>query len=435
MEPDEVQRKLTTIFSTDVQGYSRLMSEDEVGTIRTLTACRTIISTHIEKNGGRVVDSPGDNLLAEFGSVVHAVRSAVDIQEELKEKNEALTEDRKMRFRIGINLGDVVVEGERLYGDGVNIAARLEGLAEGGGICVSGGVYDQVKGKLPLGFESLGEKEVKNIASPVIVYRVLGVVSESRAPREREAASSTEKTPLPGKPSIAVLPFVNMSGDPEQEYFSDGITEDLITDLSKVSGLFVIARNSTFAYKGKSPDVRRVARDLGVRYVLEGSVRRAGKRVRINAQLIDAPSGSHVWADRYDGDIEDIFALQDEINEKIVAALEVSLTAPEKADARRHLTDSVETYELYLKGRASFYRFTPEANAECEKLLEMAVEKDPHFAAAYAHLTFPYQTGWTMMWPDHEDGLDRALQVSEKAVALENTLGMGHCRLGKTSPL
>ena len=432
MESNEVQRKLTTIFSTDVQGYSRLMGDDEVATVHTLTACRAVISTHIEKNGGRVIDSPGDNLLAEFGSVVRAVQSAADIQEELKEKNEALPESRRMRFRIGINVGDVIVEGERLYGDGVNIAARLESLAEGGGICVSGGVYDQVRGKLPLGFENLGEKEVKNISSPVRVYRVLGSAPSGATPAMIHSAGTLKAgtPPLPDKPSIAVLPFNNMSGDPEQEYFSDGITEDLITDLSKLSGLFVIARNSTFAFKGKSPDVRRVAQELGVRYVLEGSVRRAGQKVRINAQLIDSESGSHLWADRYDGGMEDIFALQDEITEKIVSALEVNLTAQEKAVAGTHLTESVEAYELYLKGRSTFFRFTPETNDECKKILEKAIEIDPHFAAAYANLAVAFQTGWALMWPGNEDGLSRALEVTEKAVALDKTLGMAHARLG-----
>lgn len=426
MEPQRVQRRLTTIFSTDVQGYSRLMADDETATIRTLTAYKAVLTAHIEAHGGRVVDSPGDNLLAEFGSVVHAVESAVVIQEELKEKNNALIDDRKMRFRIGINVGDVVVEGDRLYGDGVNIAARLESLADGGGICISGDAYRQVRNRLEVGFEDLGEHEVKNIPDPVHAYRVQSEASQKPAP----SSGKVSPPPVPDKPSIAVLPFANMSGDPEQEYFSDGITEDLITDLSKISGLFVIARNSSFAYKGKSVDVHHVARELGVRFVLEGSVRRAGQRVRINAQLIDVNTGAHIWADRYDGDMDDIFALQDEINEKIVSALKVSLTASEKADAKSHLTDSVEAYELFLKGRAIFYRFTPETNAECERLLEEAVKIDPDFAAAYAQLTFPYQTGWTFMWPNHENGLDRALEVAEKAVALDENLGLAHSKLG-----
>ncbi|MEE9255705.1 MAG: adenylate/guanylate cyclase domain-containing protein, partial [bacterium] len=352
MEPNEVKRKLTTIFSTDVQGYSRLMGEDEVATIRTLTAYREVISSQIEKHGGRVIDSPGDNLLAEFGSVVHAVQSAVDIQEELKEKNAALPESRRMEFRIGINVGDVVVEGERLYGDGVNIAARLEGLADGGGICISGGVYDQVHNKLSLGFDDMGEKEVKNIERPVRAYRLLTEAEAGSAATPVKAAGQNRRRwtaaaalavlvlvlggaavwnfylrpppiepasvkrmafPLPEKPSIAVLPFSNLSGDPKQDYLGEGIAENIITALSQLPEMFVIARGSTFTYKGKAVKVQKVAEDLGVRYVLEGSVQKSGDRVRVTAQLIDAIKGNHIWAKSYDRELKDVFALQDDI--------------------------------------------------------------------------------------------------------------------------
>jgi len=369
MSEEPVKRKLSAILSADVKGYSRLMGEDEVATIRTLEDYRQVVSGLIKKHRGRVVDSPGDNVLAEFASVVDAVQSAVEIQKELKERNAGLPENRKMQFRIGINLGDVVEEGERIYGDGVNVAARIEGLAEGGGICISGTAFDQVKNKLKLGYEYLGDHTVKNIAEPVRVYKVLmepehagKVIGETRPqPKQwRWAAigavailiivsgvfaiwnfylrpdvepASLEKLafPLPEKPSIAVLPFTNMSEDPKQEYFSDGITEEIITALSKTPKMLVIGRNSTFSYKGKPVKVHQVAEELGVQYVLEGSVRKAGDKIRITAQLIDALTGHHLWAERYDKDLKDIFALQDEITRKIFTALQVKLTEGEHA--------------------------------------------------------------------------------------------------------
>ncbi|MEE9151849.1 MAG: adenylate/guanylate cyclase domain-containing protein, partial [Thermoplasmata archaeon] len=343
MTEEGFKRKLTAILSADVEGYSRLMGEDEDATIRTLTTYRELMSTLIQKHRGRVVDSPGDNLLAEFGSVADAVRCAVEVQEELRVRNAELPENRRMEFRIGINLGDVVQEGERIYGDGVNITARVEGLAEGGGICISGTVYDSIKNKLSLSYESLGEHTVKNITEPVRVYRMrVGpeVREEKAGPRRWQKAAlaavvvlvvaagawaiwnfyfrpppiepaSVEKMayPLPDKPSIAVLPFVNMSGDPEQEYIADGISESIITALCKIPEMFVIARTSTSTYKGKSVKTQQVSEELGVRYVLEGSVQKAGDRIRVTAQLIDAISSHHLWADRYDRDIEDFFDL------------------------------------------------------------------------------------------------------------------------------
>ncbi|HEA66906.1 MAG TPA: adenylate/guanylate cyclase domain-containing protein, partial [Desulfobacterales bacterium] len=361
MVEERAKRKLSAILSADVKGYSRLMREDELSTVRTLEAYRQVMTTAILKYRGRVVDSPGDNLLAEFASVVDAVESAVEIQKELGVKNAELSESRKMEFRIGINLGDVIEEGDRIYGDGVNIAARIEGLAEAGGISVSGTVFEHIKEKLTLGYEYQGDQTVKNISQPVKVYRILTepeavgkVIGEEKPKPEKKMwvslavaaviiiaggiivwqfyfrppsiePTSVEKMafPLPDKPSIAVLPFDNLSGDPKQKYFSDGMTEDLITDLSKISGLFVIARNSSFQYKGKAADIKKISRELGVRYVLEGSVRKAENKVRINAQLIDATTGGHIWAERYDRDLKDIFALQDEVTQKIVAALAV----------------------------------------------------------------------------------------------------------------
>ncbi|NOQ43102.1 MAG: tetratricopeptide repeat protein, partial [Dehalococcoidia bacterium] len=420
-------------------GYSRLMGEDEEATVRTITAYREIIAKVVQKQRGRVVDSPGDNILAEFASVVDAVRSAVEIQEELKTKNAELPDERKMEFRIGVNLGDVIHEEERIYGDGVNIAARVEGLADGGGICISGTVYEHIKNKLELGYEYLGEHSVKNIAEPVRVYKVLmdpdafgKVIGEEKVEQKRGQGvalaviiallmvvgggviwksflftpsppvevASVEKMafPLPDRPSIAVLPFVNMSDDPKQEYFSDGITEDLITDLSKISGLFVIARNSTFAYKGKSVKVKQVAQELGVRYVLEGSVRKAAEQVRINAQLIDAGTGHHLWAERYDGKMGDIFALQDRITQKIVAALTVKLTAGEQERFAVEETSSIDAYDAFLQGWEHYLRRTPDDFAKALPYFQNAIELDPNYGRAYAALALTYLEFATYGW-------------------------------------
>jgi adenylate cyclase len=347
MTTEGFKRKLTAILSADVKEYSRLMSQDERGTIRTLIAYKEAMSMLIQEYRGRVVDSPGDNLLAEFGSVVDAVNCAVEIQRELAERNAKLPPARQMEFRIGINLGDVVEEEGRIYGDGVNIAARIEGLTEGGGICISRNVYDQVKNKLSLEYEYLGEHTVKNIADPVSVYRIL---------TEPQVAGPkiTKGFELPDKPSIAVLPFVNMSGDPEQEYFSDGISEEIITGLSKIPQMFVIARNSSFTYKGTPVKAQVVSKELGVRYILEGSVRKAGNRVRITAQLVDAVTGLHLWAERYDRDLGDIFALQDEITMKILTALQVELTEGQQARVYGTGTDNFEAYIKFLQARKFF---------------------------------------------------------------------------------
>ena len=381
-----MERRLAAILAADVVGYSRLMEADEEATARTLSRCREIIEGSVASHHGRVFGSAGDSVIAEFASPVEAVRCAVAIQRELEAHNVDLAEDRCMRLRIGVNLGDVIVEGDNLLGDGVNIAARLETLAEPGGISLARSVFDQVKKQLDLGYEYLGEHEVKNIAEPVPVYRVLtepeaagkvigkakratqswkrlvlaavvfvligvaGAVMWLRpwAPTIEPASVERMAFPLPDKPSIAVLPFTNLSDDPSQEYFADGMTEDLITDLSKISGLFVIARNSSFSYKGQQVKVRQVAEDLGVRYVLEGSVRRAGDQVRINAQLVDATTGGHLWADRFDRDLGDIFKLQDEVIGNIVSALAVELTDKEKA-GRKRFTAVAKAKELFEK--------------------------------------------------------------------------------------
>jgi len=325
MVEERVERRLAAIFAGDIAGYSRLMGADEEGTVRQLKGHRKeLVDPKITEHRGRIVKTTGDGMLVEFVSVVDAVRCAVDIQRGMLERNSSTPPDKRIQFRIGINVGDIIIDADDIYGDGVNVAARLEALADPGGIMVSRTVHDQVCDKLSFGFEDMGEQSVKNIARPIGVHRISLAEIAPLAAGQSATALKAELT-TSTRPSIAVLPFVNMSGDPEQEYFADGISEDIITGLSKLRWFFVIARNSSFAYKGKAVDVKRAARELGVRYILEGSVRRAGNRVRITAQLIDASTSNHVWADRYDGDLTDIFALQDEITRKVVTAIEPRL--------------------------------------------------------------------------------------------------------------
>ncbi len=430
MSTQKVKRKLIAILSADVKGYSRLMGEDEVGTIHTLNIYKEVMANLIQQHHGRVVDAPGDNLLAEFTSVVDAVQCAVEIQKELKTRNADLPENRRMEFRIGVNLGDVVEDGEQILGDGVNIAARLESLSEAGGICISGTAFDHVENKLGLEYDYLGEQTVKNITKPVRVYRVL-METGAVARRGLEVASKERKPlPLPDKPSIAVLPFVNMSGDPEQEYFSDGITEDLITDLSKISSLFVIARNSVFIYKGRAVKVDHVGRELGVRYVLEGSVRRAGARVRITAQLVDASTGGHLWAERYDRNVGDIFALQDEVTQKIVAALAVKLTRDEQERLERRYTSNLEAYDCLLQGLGYFYLFTKDGNDRARSMFDKAIDLDPEFALAYGRLGLTHWLEWSFGWSQSLECLEKAFQLAQKATALDDSLPQSHSILG-----
>ncbi len=327
-----LERRLAAILSADVKDYGRLMGADDVATVETVTAYRATMATLIGQHRGRVVDSPGDNLLAEFSSVVAAVECSVRIQAELTARNADLSVDRRMEFRIGVNLGEVIIEGDRIYGDGVNIAARVQGLAEGGGVCISGSVCDEISSKLSLDCESLGEHTLKNVDGPVRVYRVRGDASErgEAQPGSPSAAAGPGREAC-DKPSVAVLPFANMSDDPEQEHFTDGITDDIITDLAKIGGLAVVARNSAFTYKNRAVKIPDVGRELGVRYVLEGSVRKVGDQVRITAQLVDAVAGHHLWAERYDRELNDVFGVQDEISRKIAGALRVILTAEEQA--------------------------------------------------------------------------------------------------------
>ncbi|NTV35097.1 MAG: adenylate/guanylate cyclase domain-containing protein, partial [Deltaproteobacteria bacterium] len=459
MNTERAKRKLSAILSADVKGYSRLMGEDEVGTVRTLKEYREVISKLIKEYRGRVVDSPGDNVLAEFASVVDALECSIEIQRNLKIKNAALSDNRKMEFRIGVNLGDVIEDEDRVYGDGVNIAARIEGLAEPGGICISGSGFEQVRNKLPLGYQYLGEHTVKNIVQPIKVYRVLvepeqaGKVIGEKGPKRtkwRWAAvavaivlvggalslwnlyfrpppiepASREKMafPLPDKPSIAVLPFANMSNDPKQEFFSDGITEEIITALSKSPYLFVIARNSTFTYKGKPIKVKQASEELGVRYVLEGSVRREGERVRITAQLIDAIKGHHLWAERYDRETKEIFALQDEITMKIMTALNVTLRAGDSFGKGLTGTRSLEAFLKFIEARERFYRYTKEDNTLARGLLEEVISLDPNYSLAYSLLAATHASEvWFGTSKSPKDSLATAIELGEKAIALDES--------------
>ncbi len=427
MADEGFKRKLAAIISADAVEYSRLMGEDEEATVRTITAYREVLSTLIQQHNGKVVDSPGDNLLAEFVSVVDAVQCAVAVQKEIKVRNDQLPENKRMQFRIGINLGDVIQEEERIYGDGVNIAARVEGLSEGGGICISGSVYDQVKNKLGLEYDYLGEQTVKNIPEPVRAYRVkLGAIKSSVETRMSDTLPFTEK------PSIAVLPFTNMSGDPEQEYFSDGITEDIITALTCFRSFSIIARNSTFMYKGQSVNVRCVADELRARYVVEGSIRKAGNRVRITAQLIDAISGNHIWAERFDRDLEDIFAVQDEIVETITGRLGSEVDLLERQRAERKPTRNLDAWGCYHLGMSQFYEFSKDGNREAQRLFRRAIELDPKFGPAYSRLAYSVVLG--MVYFDAEpnaETLDDALATARTAVAIDDKDAWAHLAVGR----
>jgi len=382
-QQQRVERRLAAIMAADVAGYSRLMGEDEEGTLAALKAIRREIGDPmIAEHRGRIVKTTGDGLLVEFPSVVDAVRCAVEMQREIALRNTAIPQARRIEYRIGINLGDVIIDEQDIYGGGVNVAARLEALADPGRICVSRVVRDQVRDKLDFTFEDLGEQQVKNIARPVRVYRI----------PVTEASPLRVSLPLPDKPSLAVLPFQNLSGDPEQEYFVDGVVEEIITAISRLPWLFVIARNSSFAYKGKSPDLRQVGRELGVRYVLEGSVRKAGKRVRITGQLIDTTSGAHIWADRFDGALDDIFELQDEVASHVVGAIEPKLRQSEIERAGRKPTESLDAYDLYLRALAQFHKYNEAGMREAVVLLKRALAIDPSYAPAAA------LTGWCRNW-------------------------------------
>jgi TolB-like protein/class 3 adenylate cyclase len=371
-------RRLAAILAADVAGYSRLMGADEEGTLERLKALRReLLDPKIAEHHGRIVKTTGDGMLVEFASVVDAVRCAVKVQQSMAERNTGAATDNRIELRIGINLGDVIVEGDDLYGDGVNIAARVEALADAGGVFVSNTVYDHVRDRLPFVFEDLGEQQVKNIARPVRVYRVRHAAAKSLAVEAQPAP------PLPDKPSIAVLPFANMSGDPEQEYFVDGMVEEIITALSRIRWLFVIARNSSFTYKGEAVDVKQVGRELGVRYVLEGSVRKGSNRVRITGQLIDAATGAHLWADRFDGSLEDVFELQDKVASSVAGIIEPALQAAETARSAGRLTADLTAYDLYLRAYAMYLSSTRQI-PEALRLMEQAIARDSHYGPALA---------------------------------------------------
>jgi TolB-like protein/class 3 adenylate cyclase len=439
MEPQAVERRLTTILAADIFGYSRLMGMDEAGTLAALRQHRNdLVDPKAAQYGGRIVKHMGDGTLMEFASVVDAVAFAVEVQRTMAQRNAGIPEDRRIVYRIGINVGDIMVEGDDIYGDGVNVAARLEGLAEAGGICIRRNVRNQVRDKLDIDFEDLGEVEVKNIARPiraspvvldqkaealraplvdlpvkatpsrlpqiaaafVLCLLAVGVLVwwQPWAPEFEPASVEAMAFPLPDQPSIAVLPFNNLSEDAGQDYFADGMTENLITDLSKISGLFVIARISSFSYKGRQVKVRQVAEDLGVRCVLEGSVRRAGEEVRINAQLIDATTGGHIWAERYDGSLSDVFELQDKVTLKIITALAAHLTAGEEAQRARMETNVPEAYDAFLRGWAHYRLYTREDFAKAVPYLQKAVQLDLGYSRAYAALAAIYRDSWGNEW-------------------------------------
>ncbi|HZM34845.1 MAG TPA: tetratricopeptide repeat protein [Burkholderiales bacterium] len=419
MSEQELKQRLAAILAADVVGYSRLMAADERATVAALDAARGAFQSQIESNAGRVIDMAGDSVLAVFETAAGAVRAALAAQQALANSAKDLPEVRRMRFRIGIHMGDVIEKPDgTVYGDGVNIAARLEALAEPGGISVSDAVYGAVRGKVDASFADQGEQQVKNIAYPVRAFRV---VADARAPGTAPAQSVVEPVLRPpDKPSLAVLPFTNMSGDPEQEYFADGITEDIITDVSKISGLFVIARNSSFTYKKHHVDVKEVGRRFGVRHVLEGSVRKAGVKVRINVQLIDAETGGHVWAERFDRDLEDIFALQDEVTQKIVEALRVNLTGSELARQRERGKVNTEVYDYLLRARSCILEFTPQKVVEGRAMLERALEIDPGMTEIYALLAIADATEYLNGWGDAgPDRLEQALALARKAYAAD----------------
>ena len=418
MAEERIQRRLAAILAADLVGYSRLMEDDEAGTLNRLKELRReLFVPTTERFGGRIFKVIGDGALAEYPSAVDALNSAVSVQRALADRNACLPENQRIELRVGISLGDVIVEGDDLYGRGVNIAARMESLAEPGGICISGNVYEQVRGAVALTFDDLGEQKVKNITSPVYAYRVhLGSSGVTKPDRQQVSAPP----PLSEKPSIAVLPFQNLSGDLDQEYFADGMVEDIITALSRIRWLFVIARNSSFIYKGRAVDVKQVGRELGVRYVLEGSVRKAANRVRITAQLINASTGSHIWADHFDGGLDDIFDLQDQVTASVVGAIAPRLEQAEIERARHKPTENLDAYDYYLRGMASFYRWTNEANEEALKLFYRAIERDPDFALANALAAWCYVRrvgcGWTN---DRVQDVAEGLRLARRAVKLD----------------
>jgi len=408
-----IKRRLAAILAADIAGYSRLMGQDEHATVRDLKDHQEVILPLVGQHGGRIIDTAGDGILAEFPSVVGATRCAVEIQSVMAARNEDVPEERRMLFRIGINLGDVIHDEARIYGDGINVAARLEGLAEPGGVLVSQAVHDQVRDRLDLDFEDMGVHELKNIARPVQVYRI-------RTAEESKAAPALDSPmPLPDKPSIAVLPFSNMSGDPEQEYFADGIVEDILTGLARLRWLFVIARNSSFSYKGRNVDVRQVGRELGVRYVLEGSVRRGGNRIRITAQLIEAETGNHIWAERYDRALDDVFAIQDEITENVIGCIQPGVYAAEHDRLKRKPPQSLDAWESFVRGLFLYSQHSDVSTKDSLKMLERAISLDPCYAQA--HGLHAVCLAWRTFqgWENRDTAFAEAAERADQAVACD----------------
>ena len=473
MADEGFKRKLSAILSADAVGYSRLMGDDEEATIQTLTEYRKEIAALVKQHEGRIVDSPGDNVLAEFASVVDAVRCAVATQKQICKRNNDLPKNRKMPFRIGVNLGDIIVEGDRIYGDGVNIAARIEGLADSGGVCISRTAYDQIKGKLDLGFEYLGEHKVKNIDEPVRVYKILmepgasgKVFGETRpviilnlrvaiaavtaiflvsggiliwksrlqnSPSPVKVASKTTTfMPLPEEPSIAVMPFDGMSHKGSQDFLSDAISESIITQLAKIPQLFVVARNSSFTYRDRPTKVQQIGRELGVRYVLEGSVRRSGNQVRVTGQLIEAATGKHLWAESYDRELKDIFAVQDEITLKIVTALGIKIALGEWAALRAPATENVDAWEAMTQARDYYDRFTKDDNALAKAFAEKAVELDPDYAVAIGFIGWMYLNEYRYGWGDEpERSFKVAEEMAHKAIAINSSTATAYALLSR----
>ena len=422
----DAKRRLAVILSADVAGYSRLMGDDERATMDTLNAYRDVFRRHISDRDGRVVDTAGDSVLALFNSIVEAVQCAVDVQGEIATCNAGLPENRRMHFRVGVTLGDILEQDDgTIYGNGVNVAARLESLAEPGGIWLSGSAHEQVEGKTNHSFEDVGTHPVKNIARPVRAFRVMGLETSDVPAPEKPHAS-------PSRPSIAVLPFDNLSGDSEQEYFADGMAEDLITALSRIRWLFVIARNSTFTYKGRAVDVKRVGQEMGARYVLEGSVRKGGDRVRITAQLIEATTGNHIWAKRYDRKLADIFAIQDELTEAIVGEIEPELAEVERERAYREPPESLNAWDCYQRGLWHMWQLAAEDNAEAQRLLQRAANIDPGFAPAFAGLAYSHFLKVVLVFSDTvSEDLEKARQAALRAVAIDVKDATAHCVLGR----
>jgi len=423
-----VNRRLAAIVATDIVGYSKHMGNDEVGTLQRVKTLRSeLLEPNILANGGRVVKTTGDGLLIEFASAIDAVAHAIEIQRALAAQNATLADDDRLLVRVGINLGDIMIDDQDIFGDGVNIAARLEAMAEPGGICISSRIHDLVSGRFDAEFVSLGRQKLKNIADPIVVYNV--ALEGNPAPSGDQTGSAD--LALPDKPSIAVLPFDNLSSDPDQDYFSDGMSDDIITDLSKIPELFVTARNSSFVFKGQVVDAKEIGRRLGVRYLLEGSVRRVASRIRINAQLIDTTTDGHIWADRYDGNVEDVFSLQDEMTKRIVDALELAITAPggNRAATAATSASDIEAYDLMLKARRHFYQFTPDSLQKAKQTLESVLRLDPQYSEAYSLHSYCLFVDWNIYMAE-DAVLDKALQQAQKGVELDPTSGVALARLG-----